>query len=115
MYVSATPSAYELEKSEGIVAQQIIRPTGLLDPIIEVRRANNHRSRILLKKQLNALNEVKRVLVTVLTKKMAEDLSEYISKTKLRSKYLHSDIETLERIEILRELREGSFRFTYWS
>jgi excinuclease ABC subunit B len=108
VYVSATPSAYELEKSEGIVAQQIIRPTGLLDPIIEVRRATTQ-VKDLIEEATKCVERGERVLVTVLTKKMAEDLSEYISKTKLRSKYLHSDIKTLERIEILRELREGSF------
>jgi len=108
VYVSATPSAYELEKSEGIVAQQIIRPTGLLDPIIEVRPAATQ-VKDLMEEAKKCVERSERVIVTVLTKKMAEDLSEYISKRKLRSKYLHSDIKTLERIEILRELREGKF------
>jgi excinuclease ABC subunit B len=108
VYVSATPSDYELEKSEGIVAQQIIRPTGLLDPIIEVRPAATQ-VQDLMEEANKCVARGERVLVTVLTKKMAEDLSEYISKTKLRSKYLHSDIQTLERIKILRELREGNF------
>ncbi|MBC8200803.1 MAG: excinuclease ABC subunit UvrB [Planctomycetes bacterium] len=108
IYVSATPSDYELEKSEGIIAHQIIRPTGLLDPIIEVRPAATQ-VQDLMDEASKCVQRGERVLVTVLTKKMAEDLSEFISKTKLRSKYLHSDIETLERIEILRELRQGNF------
>jgi len=108
VYVSATPGPYELEKSEGIVAQQIIRPTGLLDPIIEVRPASTQVPD-LIEEARKCVAREERVIVTVLTKKMAEDLSEYISKTQLRCKYLHSDIETLERIEILRELREGNF------
>ncbi len=108
IYVSATPSAYELEKSQGIVAEQVIRPTGLLDPIVEVRPASNQVPD-LIKEAEKRVNVGERILVTVLTKRMAEDLSEYISKTKLNSRYLHSDIETLERLEILRELREGKF------
>ncbi len=108
IYVSATPSAYELEKSDGIIAEQIIRPTGLLDPVIEVRPASSQVPDLIEEATIRVKNG-ERVLVTVLTKRMAEDLSEYISKTKLRCKYLHSDIETLERLEILRELREGNF------
>jgi excinuclease ABC subunit B len=108
VYVSATPGPYELEKSEGIVAQQVIRPTGLLDPIVEVRPASTQVPD-LIEEAKKCVARKERVIVTVLTKKMAEDLSEYISKTNLKSKYLHSDIETLERIEILRELREGNF------
>jgi len=108
IYVSATPGPYELEKSDGEVAQQVIRPTGLLDPVIEVRPASNQVPDLIeeAKKRVEA---GERILVTVLTKRMAEDLSEYISKTKLKSRYLHSDIQTLERLEILRELREGNF------
>jgi len=108
IYVSATPGPYEFEKSEGIVAQQVIRPTGLLDPVIEVRPASNQVPD-LIEEAKNRVTNGERVLVTVLTKRMAEDLSEYISKTKLKSRYLHSDIETLKRLEILRELREGNF------
>lgn len=108
IYVSATPAPYELEKSEGVVAQQVIRPTGLLDPEIEVRPASNQVPDLIEEAKQRVKNG-ERVLVTVLTKRMAEDLSEYISKTMLKSKYLHSDIETLERLEILRELREGNF------
>ena len=108
IYVSATPSPYELEKSEGVIAEQIIRPTGLLDPVIEVRPASNQVPD-LIQEAIKRVDNGERVLVTVLTKRMAEDLSEYISKTTLRSTYLHSDIETLKRLEILRELREGNF------
>lgn len=108
VYVSATPGPYEFEKSEGIVAEQVIRPTGLLDPDIEVRLASNQVPD-LIEEAKNRVTKGERVLVTVLTKRMAEDLSEYISNTTLKSRYLHSDIETLERLEILRELREGNF------
>jgi excinuclease ABC subunit B len=108
IYVSATPGPYELEKCEGIVAQQVIRPTGLLDPIIEVRPASDQVPDLIQEAQERVKNG-ERVLVTVLTKRMAEDLSEYISKTKLKCRYLHSDIETLERLKILRELRQGDF------
>ncbi|MBT5365423.1 MAG: excinuclease ABC subunit UvrB [Phycisphaerae bacterium] len=108
VYVSATPGPYELEKSDGIIAQQIIRPTGLLDPVIEVRPASNQVHDLIEEAKI-CIDRGERVIVTVLTKKMAEDLSEYISKTCLRSKYLHSDIETLKRLEILRELRQGNF------
>ena len=108
IYVSATPGPYELEKCEGIVAQQVIRPTGLLDPIIEVRPASDQVPDLIQEAQERIKNG-ERVLVTVLTKRMAEDLSEYISKTKLKCRYLHSDIETLERLKILRELRQGDF------
>lgn len=108
VYVSATPSPYELEQSKGIVAQQVIRPTGLLDPVIEVHPASNQVSDLLVEAK-KRVDQGERVLITVLTKKMAEDLSEYISKTKLKSRYLHSGINTLERLEILRELRKGNF------
>ncbi|MDP7005651.1 MAG: excinuclease ABC subunit UvrB [Phycisphaerales bacterium] len=108
IYVSATPGSYELEKSDGEAAQQVIRPTGLLDPDIEIRSADTQVPDLIKEVQIRAENN-ERVIATVLTKRMAEDLSEYISKTNLRSKYLHSDIDTLERLEILRELREGNF------
>lgn len=108
IYVSATPGAYELEQSNGEVAEQVIRPTGLLDPLIEVRPASSQVPDLIDEAQ-KRVNTGERVLVTVLTKRMAEDLSEYLSKTKIKSQYLHSDIETLERLEILRELREGNF------
>lgn len=108
VYVSATPGPYELEKSNGEIAQQVIRPTGLLDPLIEVRPASSQVPDLLVEAQ-KRVDKGERVLVTVLTKRMAEDLSEYLSKTKLKSRYLHSDIQTLERLEILRELRQGNF------
>ena len=108
IYVSATPGPYELEQSCGEIAQQVIRPTGLLDPLIEVRPASSQVPDLLVEAQ-KRVDKGERVLVTVLTKRMAEDLSEYLSKTKIKSQYLHSDIQTLERLEILRELREGNF------
>jgi len=108
IYVSATPGPYELEQSRGEVAQQVIRPTGLLDPVIEVRPASSQVPDLLVEAQ-KRVDRGERVLVTVLTKRMAEDLSEYLSKATLKCQYLHSDIETLERLEILRELRQGKF------
>jgi len=108
IYVSATPSPYELEKSDGVVAQQVIRPTGLLDPIVEVRPAANQVPD-LIKEAQERIKNGERILVTVLTKRMAEDLAEYVSKNSLKCRYLHSDIETLERLTILRELRQGDF------
>ena len=105
IFVSATPATWELEQSGGIVSEQVIRPTGLLDPICEVRPTTHQVD--------DLLNQVKkisgRVLVTTLTKKMAEQLTDYLNENGVRAKYLHSDIETLERIELLRELRMGKF------
>jgi excinuclease ABC subunit B len=108
IYVSATPGNYELELTKGEVAEQVIRPTGLLDPIIEVRGAQSQVDDLLseIKKRVEK-NE--RVLVTTLTKRLAEDLTKYYTEKKIKVKYLHSDIETLERIEILRDLRLGTF------
>jgi excinuclease ABC subunit B len=108
IYVSATPNEYELKRSRGEVAQQIIRPTGLLDPIVEVRPASNQVPNLLEEAKARVKNN-ERVLVTVLTKKLAEDLAEFLGKTELKCRYLHSDIATLDRLEILRELREGKF------
>ncbi|MGO5000133.1 excinuclease ABC subunit UvrB [Oceanisphaera sp. W20_SRM_FM3] len=108
VFVSATPSAYELEKSGDEVAQQVVRPTGLLDPIIEVRPVATQVDDVLSEARLRiAVNE--RVLVTTLTKRMAEDLSEYLSDHGLKVRYLHSDIDTVERMEIIRDLRLGVF------
>ena len=108
VFVSATPSAYELEKSGDDVAQQVVRPTGLLDPIIEVRPVGTQVDDVLSEARLRiAVNE--RVLVTTLTKRMAEDLSEYLSDHGLKVRYLHSDIDTVERMEIIRDLRLGVF------
>ena len=108
VFVSATPSAYEFEKSGKAVTEQVVRPTGVLDPIIEVRPANSQVDDLLyeIKKRV----EIKsRVLVTTLTKKMAEDLSEYFSEQGIKVRYLHSDIDTVERVEIIRDLRLGVF------
>jgi excinuclease ABC subunit B len=108
VYVSATPSPYELEKSGGIVAEQIIRPTGLLDPVIEVRPARSQVADLIEQcKQRASIGE--RVLVTVLTKRLAEDLTNYLDDQGLKVRFLHSEIDTLERIEILKDLRLGDF------
>lgn len=108
IYVSATPAAYELERSEGEVIEQIIRPTGLLDPEVLVRPVKGQIDDLLEECRLRAERN-ERVLVTTLTKKMAEDLTEYFTEVGVRVRYLHSDIETLERIKILRDLRRGEF------
>jgi excinuclease ABC subunit B len=108
IYSSATPADYELEKSEGIIVEQIIRPTGLVDPPIEIRPARDQVDDLI--DQLRSVVEKnERALVTTLTKKMAEDLTAYLETLDFRVRYLHSEIDTLERPEILRELREGSF------
>jgi excinuclease ABC subunit B len=108
VYVSATPADYELKKSEGLVVEQIIRPTGLLDPIVEVRPVA-HQVDDLLGEIRKRVAKKERVLITTLTKRSAEDLSEYYESLGIKVKYLHSDIHTLERTEILRDLRLGVF------
>ncbi|MCA6436374.1 MAG: excinuclease ABC subunit UvrB [Bacteroidetes bacterium] len=108
IYVSATPSKYELELSEGIVVEQLIRPTGILDPIIEVRPVGNQVDDLLDEIHKNVEKD-ERVLVTTLTKRMAEELTKYLTKLQIRCRYIHSEVETLERIEILRQLRVGMF------
>lgn len=108
IYVSATPAEYELKKSRNLVIEQIIRPTGLVDPEVVVKPAK-HQVDDLLEEIRKTVQRGERVLVTTLTKKSAEDLTEYYEGLNIRVKYLHSDIETLERMEILRELREGKF------
>ncbi len=108
VFVSATPADYELKQTGGVVSQQVIRPTGLVDPVIEVRGARTQVDDLLLEITLR-VEKNERVLVTVLTKKLAEDLTRYYTEKKIKVKYLHSDIETLERIEILRDLRLGTF------
>jgi excinuclease ABC subunit B len=108
IYVSATPADYELKQSEGIVVEQVIRPTGLLDPVIEVRPTTNQIDDLL--ESINLVVEKdERVLVTTLTKKMAEELFKYLSRLNIRCRYIHSDVDTLERVEILRDLRLGMF------
>lgn len=108
IYVSATPGNYELEKTEGEVIEQIIRPTGLLDPIVEVRPVKGQIDNLLEECRVRAERN-ERVLVTTLTKRMAENLSEYFAEVGVKVSYLHSDIHTLERIKILRDLRRGEF------
>ena len=108
IYVSATPSDYELEKTGGEYIEQIIRPTGLLDPIIEVRPTENQIDDLMEEIQKRA-EEDERVLVTTLTKKMAEELTKYFTKFGVRTRYIHSDVETLERIQIMQDLRVGLF------
>ena len=108
VYVSATPGDYELKLTNGDVAQQVIRPTGLLDPIVEVRGAQTQVDNLLSEIRIR-VDRNERVLVTTLTKRLAEDLTRYYTEKKVKVKYLHSDIETLERVEILRDLRLGTF------
>jgi excinuclease ABC subunit B len=108
IYVSATPADYELEKSEGIVVEQVIRPTGLLDPIIDVRPSLNQIDDLMEEIHLRVEKD-ERVLVTTLTKRMAEELTEYLSKAGIRCNYIHSDVDTLERVKIMDDLRNGLF------
>ena len=108
IYVSATPSDYELIRCEGIIVEQIIRPTGLLDPEIEIKETKNQIDDIINELQ-DRINNKERVLITTLTKKMSEELVKYLMKVDINSRYIHSDIDTIERIEILNELRSGKF------
>ena len=108
IYVSATPSDYELEKTEGIITEQIIRPTGLLDPIIEIRKSKNQIDDLINEIQIRVEKD-ERILVTTLTKRMAEELTKFLNKIDVRSRYIHSDIDTLERVEIMQGLRKGLF------
>jgi excinuclease ABC subunit B len=108
IYVSATPADYELQKSEGIYVEQVIRPTGLLDPVIEVRPSLNQIDDLIEEIQLRCEAD-ERVLVTTLTKRMAEELTKYLLKVSIRTRYIHSDVETLERVEIMQDLRKGLF------
>ncbi|NLP30265.1 MAG: excinuclease ABC subunit UvrB, partial [Clostridiales bacterium] len=108
IYVSATPSDYEKEKSGGVIAEQIIRPTGLMDPVIELRKTEGQIDNLIEEiNKVTANNE--RILVTTLTKKMAESLTDYLKNVGIRVRYLHSEIDTLERMEIIRDLRLGAF------
>ncbi len=108
IYVSATPADYELQKSGGVVVEQVIRPTGLLDPLIEVRPSQNQIDDLLEEIQ-KRVEKDERVLVTTLTKRMAEELTKYLTKINIRSRYIHSDVDTLERVEIMHDLRKGLF------
>jgi excinuclease ABC subunit B len=108
IYVSATPAEYELEKCQGVVVEQVVRPTGLMDPVVHVRPVRDQVDDLLgeIRKRVQ---RKERVLVTTLTKRMSEDLTEYYSELDVRCRYLHSDVDTLERIELLRDLRRGEF------
>ena len=108
LYVSATPSDYEFKKSNGVFIEQIIRPTGLLDPVIDVRKSKNQIDDLIEEIQ-KRVESKERTLVTTLTKRMAEELSNYLAKIRIRSRYIHSDVETLERVEIMQGLRKGDF------
>ena len=108
IYVSATPADYELEQSEGVVVEQLIRPTGLLDPVIEVRPTQNQVDDLMEEIQQRVERD-ERTLVTTLTKRMAEELAEYLLRNGIRTAYIHSDIDTLERVQILNNLREGQY------
>ncbi len=108
IYVSATPGDYELEKTQGLVVEQIVRPTGLLDPPIEVRPSINQIDDLLEEIQLR-IEADERVLVTTLTKRMAEELTKYLTKLNIKVRYIHSEVDTLDRVEIIRDLRLGGF------
>jgi len=108
IYVSATPADYELEMSEGIITEQIIRPTGLLDPLIKIKPTKNQIDDLIDEIQ-KRVDKKEKILVTTLTKKMAEELSSFLTKIEVRSKYIHSDIDTIERVEIMQGLREDKF------
>ncbi|WKD86881.1 UvrABC system protein B [Polaribacter huanghezhanensis] len=108
IYVSATPADYELQKTEGIFVEQIIRPTGLLDPVIEVRPSLNQIDDLIEEIQIRVEKD-ERTLVTTLTKRMAEELAKYLTRIQVRCRYIHSDVDTLERVEIMQDLRKGLF------
>ena len=108
LYVSATPADYELEKTEGAYVEQIIRPTGLLDPVIEVRPSQDQIDDLIEEIQQRTEKD-ERTLVTTLTKRMAEELTQYLSRAQIRCRYIHSDVDTLERVEIMQDLRKGIF------
>jgi excinuclease ABC subunit B len=108
IYVSATPADYEIEKSEGIIVEQVIRPTGLLDPLIEVRPSKNQIDNLIEEIQIR-IKKDERTLVTTLTKRMAEELQKYLDRLGILCRYIHSEVDTIERVEILRQLRLGEF------
>ena len=108
LFVSATPADYELEQSEGEIVEQVIRPTGLLDPVIDVRPTANQIDDLI--EEINVrIQKNERILVTTLTKRMAEELSKYLDRLRIRSRYIHSDVDTIERITIMENLRKGVF------
>ena len=106
IFVSATPADYELQKSEGIIVEQVVRPTGLLDPVIEIKPSLNQIDN-LLAEITTRIEKNERILVTTLTKRMAEELSAYLLKMNFRCEYIHSDVDTLDRVQILEDLRQG--------
>ncbi|GAB2774532.1 excinuclease ABC subunit UvrB [Salinimicrobium soli] len=108
IYVSATPADYELQKTEGLYVEQVIRPTGLLDPVIEVRPSLNQIDDLIEEIQLR-IEKDQRILVTTLTKRMAEEFTKYLTRINIRCRYIHSDVDTLERVEIMQDLRKGLF------
>ncbi|MGY8914566.1 MAG: helicase-related protein, partial [Flavobacteriales bacterium] len=108
IYVSATPADYELKLSQGVYVEQVIRPTGLLDPIIEIRPSQNQIDDLVEEIQLRVERD-ERTLVTTLTKRMAEELAKYLTRISVRCRYIHSDVDTLERVEIMQDLRKGIF------
>ena len=108
LYVSATPADYELEKTEGAFVEQVIRPTGLVDPIIEIRQSKDQIDDLIDEIQQRTEKD-ERTLVTTLTKRMAEELTQYLSRAQIRCRYIHSDVDTLERVEIMQDLRKGIF------
>ena len=108
LFVSATPSDYELTKTDGVYVEQVIRPTGLLDPIIEVRPSDNQIDDLIEEIQ-QRIEKDERTLVTTLTKRMAEELTKYLTRIQIRCRYIHSDVDTLERVEIMQDLRKGLF------
>ncbi|WP_100616096.1 excinuclease ABC subunit UvrB [Confluentibacter citreus] len=108
IYVSATPADYELQKTDGVYVEQVIRPTGLLDPVIEVRPSLNQIDDLIEEIQLRVEKD-ERILVTTLTKRMAEELTKYLDRIQIRCRYIHSDVDTLERVEIMQDLRKGLF------
>ena len=108
VYVSATPADYEMTKSEGVIVEQLIRPTGLLDPLIEVKPCGNQVDDLLEEIDVT-VKKNERVLVTTLTKRMAEELAKYLTKLSIRCRYIHSEVETLDRVELLRDFRLGLY------
>lgn len=108
IYISATPAEFELEQAEGVVVEQLIRPTGILDPLIDIRPCSNQVDD-LLDEIHKVVAKDERILVTTLTKRMAEELTKYLTKLNVRCRYIHSEVDTLDRVEILRQLRIGMF------